>query len=65
MSDTVNDPLEPADPPDNQGGGGTPTSDCDSDSNLDGKTADPPENQGGGSYMPRRRASQSFALTTE
>ena len=41
-------PLEPADPPDTQGGGdGNAT--CPESSADDGLSADPPENQGGGS----------------
>jgi len=47
MSDTQPDPLEPADPPEGQGGGGSTT---EANFNLDAPlkpAADPPEGQGG------------------
>ena len=51
MSETENPPLDPADPPSNQGGGSNATqpggSGSDSETN-DARSADPPTQQGGG-----------------
>lgn len=41
MVDPENDVLEPADPPDNNGGGNSPETE-------DAQAADPPDNNGGG-----------------
>ena len=40
MADIENDPLEPTDPPDNNGGGNAETTDAE-------RKTDPPDNNGG------------------